>query len=63
MKDHKPFLRVVLALVLFANAALLALPAFAGQTLAAWEIGLGFVLASLGVVFGVAGLKGLRGAG
>ena len=63
MKDHKPLLQVVLAVVLFANAGVFALPVFVGQALAPWEIGVVVILAGLGVAFGIAGLKGLRGAG
>lgn len=61
--SRKPLLQVVLALVLFGNAAIFALPAFAGEALKGWEIGIVAILAALGVAFGIAGLKGLRGAG
>lgn len=61
--NRKPALQVILALVLFANAAIFATPALAGESLAVWEMAVTAVLVGLGVVFGIAGLKGLRGAG
>jgi hypothetical protein len=60
---RKPLLQAILALVLFGNAAVFAMPAFVGQSLKGWEIGVVVILAALGVAFGIAGLKGLRSAG
>ncbi len=63
MKDHKPLLQVVLAVVLLCNAGIFAAPAFLGQPFQAWEGFVAAAMAGLGVVFAAAGLKGLRGAG
>jgi hypothetical protein len=60
---RRNLLRMVLGLVLAANAAIFAAPAFVGQPLAAWEWVIVAVLGGLASVFAVAGLKGLRGAG